>query len=341
MISAPEAGSTASVVIAAVFALGMMNLSLRQLRLHDLGRQPANLVAALALATLAVTSFTPTVSSNYSAGFWWLRLAGVIGVIGSCIGLAVSKRMTSSAHDLLAPVLTRDPLVAFELGLSPTVHRFVTTLEQKSPETREHVVRTAETAIRVGERFHMSARELRELGLAALLHDVGKVTIPAEILDKPTRLTAEEYEIVKGHAVASEHMLRAEPTLAPVAPIVRSHHERVDGNGYPDGLAGDAIPLASRIIAACDALDAMTHEHRFRGALSLAMAMAVLREHAGSQWDRRVVEQLMAVVPSMLATPGLEHVGRGQYAAPTRELAGDPVAAHDVDELLIAVDAEI
>jgi HD-GYP domain-containing protein (c-di-GMP phosphodiesterase class II) len=136
-------------------------------------------------------------------------------------------------------------------------------------------------------------------------------------------------------------MLLAEPTLAPVAPLVRSHHERVDGNGYPDGLAGDAIPLASRIIAACDALDAMTHEHRFRRALPLGLAMAVLREHAGSQWDRRVVDQLMAVVPSMLATPGLEHVGRGQHAEPSTELDGVSVGAHDVDELLIAVDAEI
>ena len=341
LIAVPAAGSAAAIVMAVCFAVGVLLLSLRQLRYYDLGQQPANLIASLALATLAVTALMPLDTKAYSTGFWWLHLAGVAGVIGSCIGLAVSKRMAPSAHDLLAPVLTRDPLVAFELGLSPTVHRFVASLEDESPETRDHVVRTAETAIRVGERFHMSARQLRDLGLAALLHDVGKRGIPAEILDKPTRLTDEEYEIVKLHAVDGEQMLLAEPTLTAVAPIVRSHHERVDGGGYPDGLAGEAIPLASRIIATCDALDAMTHEHRHRSALTLGMAMAVLREHAGSQWDAHVVDHVMAVVPTMLSTPGLDHVGRSSNAKSSIDFADNAMVPQDVNELLIAVDAEI
>ena len=261
----PTAPATIAVSIGLVAV--MLTLSLRQLRFYDLGGQPANMAASLSLAMLAVTALLPLSTADYSTGFWWMHVAGVVGVLGACVGLAVSKRMARNVHDVLAPVLARDPLVAFELGLSPVVHRFVASIDDKDEQTRDHVIRTAEMAIRVGERFHLSARQLRELGLAALLHDVGKLETPVEILDKPSRLTAEEYEIVKQHAVAGERMLMEEATLVSIAPIVRSHHERIDGRGYPDGLVGNEIPLASRIIAVCDALDAMTHEHRFRAAM--------------------------------------------------------------------------
>jgi HD-GYP domain-containing protein (c-di-GMP phosphodiesterase class II) len=262
-------------------------------------------------------------------------------VIGACVGLAVSNRMSKSVHDVLGPVLSRDPLVAFELGLSPVVHRFVSSLEDKDPRTRDHVIRTAEMAVRVGERYRLSARQLRELGLAALLHDVGKLETPLEILDKPSRLTADEYEIVKLHAVAGERMLLAEPTLASVAPIVRAHHERIDGRGYPDGLAGDQVPLASRIVAVCDALDAMTHEHRFRQAMQPRMAFSVLREHAGSQWDEQVIAHVMAVLPAMPNIGELADVGRPADTNTLADIDLDAITADDVSELLIAVDAEI
>jgi putative nucleotidyltransferase with HDIG domain len=278
---------------------------------------------------------------EYSVAFWWFHIAGVAGVLGACLGLAVTQRMSTSTHDVLAPVLIRDPLVAFELGLSPVVHRFVASLEGKDPGTRDHVIRTAEMAVRIGERYRLPARQLRELGLAALLHDVGKLETPVEILDKPSRLTFDEYEVVKQHAVIGEQMLAAEPTLASIAPIVRSHHERIDGRGYPDGLTGSAIPLASRIIAACDALDAMTHEHRFRPAMQPAMAFSVLREHAGSQWDAQVIDHVTAVFPTMATMAGLAEVGRDDGNDGRREIEVNAITAEDVNELLIAVDAEI
>ncbi len=268
-----------------------------------------------------------------------MHIAGVVGVLGACVGLAVSKRMARNVHDVLAPVLARDPLVAFELGLSPVVHRFVASIDDKDEQTRDHVIRTAEMAIRVGERFHLSARQLRELGLAALLHDVGKLETPVEILDKPSRLTAEEYEIVKQHAVAGERMLMEEATLVSIAPIVRSHHERIDGRGYPDGLVGNEIPLASRIIAVCDALDAMTHEHRFRAAMETGMAFSVLREHEGSQWDAQVIDHVLAVLPAMTIAGHLSDVGRADRTLADVDI--NAIAVTDVSDLLIAVDAEI
>jgi HD-GYP domain-containing protein (c-di-GMP phosphodiesterase class II) len=333
-IAAPAASDPLTIAVTLVMVAAIGSISRRQLRYFGLGGQSANLIASLSLLALVGTALLPLTDNDYSPGFWWLHLTGALGVIGVCIGLVVSKSFSRSAHDLLGPVLARDPLVAFELGLSPVVHQFVASLEDKDTLTRDHVVRTAEMALRVGERFRLSGRELRDLGLAALLHDVGKLNIPDEILTKPAALTAEEYEIVKRHTVDGQAMLRAESTLASVAPIVRSHHERVDGRGYPDGLVGKDIPLASRIIAVCDALDAMTHDRQYRTGMPVKMAFAVLHEHSNTQWDAAVIEQVMAVLPSMPAISGLDEVGRHERTD------AHPVP-DDIGALLVAVDAEI
>ena len=137
-------------------------------------------------------------------------------------------------------------------------------------------------------------------------------------------------------------MLATEPALARAARIVRHHHERMDGRGYPDGLAGQQIPLASRIIAACDALEAMTHDRQYRRAMPIRLAFAILREHAGSQWDPAVVEQVIAVLPSMPTISNLDEVGRGTYAYdPALDRAPNDISEIDLSELLVTVDAEI
>lgn len=334
-VSVPGPTDPITIVVSIAMAIALGSLSLRQLRFYELGRQMPNLVASLSIAMLSATALLPMVENAYSPGFWWLRLTGVLGVFGACFGMGVSKRLSHSAQNLLAPVLARDPLAAFELGLSPVVHQFIADLEQKDQLTRDHTIRIGEMALRVGERFRLPARELRSLGLAALLHDVGKLQVPGEILTKPASLTPEEYETVKMHTVHGEEMLRAEPALAEAAPIVRSHHERLDGTGYPDGLAGREIPLAARIISVCDAFDAMTHDRQYRAAMPVKLAHAVLREHAGTQWDPTVIDQLMAVLPSMMMV-AFDDVGRSM------ELMGDHEHAEiDMSELLTVVDAEI
>jgi HD-GYP domain-containing protein (c-di-GMP phosphodiesterase class II) len=289
---------------------------------------------SVSLILIAAMGMAPLVTTPYSTGFWLTHAAGALGVIGACVALALTRRLSPTAQDLLAPILTRDPLVAFELGLSPVVHRFIADIEVKDEITRDHVIRTGELAMRVGERFRLTASDLRDLGLAAMLHDIGKVNVPDEILKKPARLTESEYEIMKLHPGDGEAMLASEPTLATASRIVRSHHERFDGGGYPDGLAGQDIPLASRIIAVCDALDAMTHDRQYRKAMPLNMAFAILREHAGSQWDEQVVEQVMAVVPSMPTVSAFDQVGRDDDLEHTS-------IPDDIGELLMSVDAEI
>jgi two-component system cell cycle response regulator len=127
---------------------------------------------------------------------------------------------------------------------------------------------------------------------AAELHDIGKLAIPDAIVHKPGPLDAHEWAFMKQHAIIGQRILNAAPALAPVAAIVRSAHERWDGSGYPDGLSGEAIPLGARIIAVCDAYDAMTSERCYQNARSHRDALAELRHHAGTQFDPAVVEAL-------------------------------------------------
>jgi HD-GYP domain-containing protein (c-di-GMP phosphodiesterase class II) len=335
VMEAPGAHSGLTIAVSSVLALSFVSISRRQMHLYELGRRRANLVAALSIVFLAMLSLAPLSNGADTVGSWWIQLVGTFGVLGACVGLAVTQRLSPSANGVLAPILTRDPLVAFELGLSPTVHAFVSEIEVKDEITRDHVIRTGELAMRVGERYRMSGADLRNLGMAAMLHDVGKVHVPDEILKKPARLTAEEYEVMKLHPVDGEAMLAADPALASAARIVRSHHERFDGAGYPDGLVGRDIPLASRIIAVCDAFDAMTNDRQYRKAMGMQMAFAILREHSGSQWDERVVEQVMAVVATMPSADAFDAVGRSSDA----DFAG--MIPADIRELLVAVDAEI
>jgi two-component system, cell cycle response regulator len=129
--------------------------------------------------------------------------------------------------------------------------------------------------------------------LAASLHDIGKMAIPDEILEKAGPLTDEEWKFVRRHTLVGERILLAAPALSHVAGIVRSSHERFDGSGYPDGLAGEAIPLSARIVFVCDAFDAMTSRRSYAGRLSEAEAVDELRREAGRQFDPDVVQAFL------------------------------------------------
>jgi diguanylate cyclase (GGDEF)-like protein len=169
-------------------------------------------------------------------------------------------------------------------------------LSQRSPALRPHSANVAELCEAVGRRMDLPVDELVPLLDAAPLHDIGKAAIPDAILDKTGALNEEELSFIRRHTLIGERILRAAPALAEAATLVRSSHERVDGKGYPDGLSGNDIPLGSRIIAACDAYDAMTCERPYGIALSSEEAISELRRMAGAQFDPDVVELLVDVL---------------------------------------------
>ncbi len=174
-------------------------------------------------------------------------------------------------------------------------------LEAKDPYTAAHARDVADLSERVGAALGMAADELRTLRYGALLHDVGKIGVRTEILRKPGPLSGDEFEEIKRHTVIGAQMLERIPFFAAVHPLVRSAHERWDGSGYPDGLDGEAIPLAARIICACDALHAMTSDRPYGRALPHAAALAELRANAGTQFDPQVVDALLTAEGKPLA----------------------------------------
>jgi len=180
--------------------------------------------------------------------------------------------------------------------------------------TGDHCRGVVSLAVDIGEHLKLGAERLRNLEFGALLHDVGKIAIPKEIINKPGKLDPYEWTVIKTHTIEGQRMLeQVGGFMREVGLIVRSHHERWDGTGYPDGLAGDAIPLESRIIACCDSWNAMRTDRAYRQAMTEEVAMAEMVGNAGRQFDPGIVEALLAIVrrerldlagPGRARTPG-------------------------------------
>jgi HD-GYP domain-containing protein (c-di-GMP phosphodiesterase class II) len=169
--------------------------------------------------------------------------------------------------------------------------------EIKDHFIRGHQERTSLWAAALAEEMCLPPERVRNMRIAGLLHDLGKVTVSERILNKPGKLTEEEFAEVKQHAPLGATIIMSEAqALQQLAPIVRHHHERFDGSGYPDGLAHEDIPLEARIMSVVDVFDAMTHERSYRQALSREEAIAELECGAGTQFDPAVVETFLALV---------------------------------------------
>ena len=200
----------------------------------------------------------------------------------------------------------------------------VAALCARDPGMESHADGVARLATAVGDALGLPASELRALSHAAALHDVGKIAIPDELLEKPGELDEDELRFVRSHPVIAQRIISAAPALGYAAQIVRSVQERWDGDGYPDALAGEAIPLAARIVGACNAYQAMTTRRAGRDPMSREQAIAELRRCAGSQFDPRVVDTLVEVLshPGEHPAPELPTPTQTADLLASRETAG-------------------
>ncbi|MFT9487342.1 MAG: HD domain-containing phosphohydrolase [Tepidibacillus sp.] len=176
------------------------------------------------------------------------------------------------------------------------INTLLATLYAKSTETEEHSQRLKNDCLMIGRRMNLSAKELDELALLTVLHDIGKVGVRGSILHKPGPLTAEEWEEMKKHSEIGYRIAQNTPELATIAEYILYHHERWDGKGYPRGLKREEIPLFCRILAVADAYDAMTNDRTYRKALSKEEAIAEIRRNAGTQFDPQVVEIFLRIM---------------------------------------------
>ncbi|HJS96548.1 MAG TPA: HD-GYP domain-containing protein [Solirubrobacteraceae bacterium] len=190
-------------------------------------------------------------------------------------------------------------------------------IEADDGYTGEHCKSVVALTLDLAEHLDLSAERRRNLEFAALLHDVGKIAIPKEIINKPGKLDPHEWTIVKTHTLEGQKMLdRVGGFMRQVGSIVRSHHERWDGGGYPDGLVGEQIPIEARIISCCDTWNAMRTDRPYRKALAYDVAEAELRSAAGTQLDPTVVEALLEIVSVEAPAPKLELVSPDAAGAP-------------------------
>lgn len=177
-----------------------------------------------------------------------------------------------------------------------TMEALTSALEARDPYTEAHTGRIRDLAVAVGDAMKVPAEVRKALHFGALLHDVGKIGISDLILQKAGPLTDEEWAIMRMHPEIGERMLQRVDFLNPALPVIRNHHERWDGGGYPDGLKGEDIPLAARIITVCDSYDAMTSDRPYRKAMSVAEACEELMKHSETQFDPKCARVLVTVL---------------------------------------------
>jgi len=311
----PAPGGRDALALLAVGMVAFAVVGVRAVRTFLLTRRLLDLAVVVGLAWLA-TALVPALTMTYDDLGWWIghevELDGILAV-----GVAVAIDLARAAQSRpLAGDLTATELVAAEdVFLGSQVRALTVTLAEKDEYTERHTRRVALRAVQVGDQLGLSRSRLRTLAIGGLVHDIGKLSIPDAILKKPGPLDDDEYATVQEHAERGYKLLNELGGFSQaVRDLVRDHHERLDGRGYPRGLVADQLGLDTRILAVCDVYDALISKRVYRDAWSEDEALAFLRAEAGTAFDERCVEALARVV------------GRERATEPAREpaLAAQP-----------------
>ena len=277
-------------------------LALRALRTFQLTRRLGDLAMSAGLVWLAIAVATYLLSPTWSIGFWsghFLELAAFL-VIATAIGSDLVRATPSQA--LRSDLDVRNVVAEEEELLGAWVARLLERMAVKDSSTREHTRRVAQLTVQVGHELGLRGGRLRGLAVAALLHDVGKLQVPDSILRKAGPLSQSEFDIIKRHPGDGAALLAHIGGFASEAPLVRGHHERLDGSGYPDGLRGSELTLEVRILGVCDVYDALTSERVYRRPLTRDQALLVLDQGRGSAYDPEVLDALARIIG---ATPAV------------------------------------
>jgi len=294
--SEPEAGSPIAI---ALFVFGVTLLGAvawRALRTFILTRRAADLLVVCGMCLLIVSLGASMSFEPWSIGWWSghaLELAGI-----AMVGIPVAADLFRGNQSRpLAGDLSGMELVSQEQSyLGAHIGALMLALAEKDESTEGHTRRVADLAVRVGEELGVPPHRLRALAIGGLLHDIGKLQVPDQTLKKPGPLTDQEYAVVKRHPEWGDQLARELGMPARVRRLIRHHHERLDGNGYPDGHVSQQIDLDVRILTACDVYDALISKRVYRDAWSPSQALRTLRAEEGTAFDGRCVAALERVV---------------------------------------------
>lgn len=272
-------------------------LAWRALRTYLLTRRPGDLAVAVGITWFVPSLYAALILDYWRLGWWIGHGAELGGILLVGVPVALDLRRATRSHALIGDLRAAQLVREEEAYLGSQVRALLVALAEKDSSTEEHTRRVALRAVQVGEELRLPPWRLRDLAVGGLLHDMGKLALPDAILKKPAALTPDEYAAVKTHPAAGVRLLsRLGGYTEAVLGLVRDHHERLDGGGYPGGLAGDQITLDARILAVCDVYDALVSPRVYREAWSHERALALLREAAGTEFDPRCVEALARVL---------------------------------------------
>jgi hypothetical protein len=309
----PTPGSGAAVLALAIGLALYCVLLLRTLKTYLLTRRPADLAIVVGVAWMTA-ALPPSLMKDYSYLIWWIgHFAELLGILVVGAAVAVDLLHGTAASRALVGDLKASELVAQEEAfLGSRVRSLTLRLHEKDESTESHTRRVALRAVQVGEQLGLPPSSLRALAIGGLLHDIGKLAVPERILQKPTALDDDEFEVIRRHPEWGERLLGELGGFGEtVRQLVRSHHERLDGTGYPDGLGEKALAVHTRILAVCDVYDALVSSRVYRPAWGAQRALEHLRAEAGSAFDAKCVaalEQVLAreqapAVSAMSAAP--------------------------------------
>ncbi len=275
------------------------------LEVQDLG---ARVIAEMPTAPLVMPMYDPDGGGDHFIAAGMYTDQHVMGVL--CYRLSQQNDPTDSNRTRFIQNLLHHTTISCEnVRLLSTLSSMIVdvviamalAIESRDPYTGGHVERVTAYALLLGERMGMSAADLTTLRLGGLLHDIGKIAVPDAILRKPLPLTDQEIALVNPHPVVGYEIVSRIPQLAKTKPVVRWHHERFDGKGYPDGLKGEELPLLARVAAIADAFDAMTSDRPYRLGLSIQDAIAEVKKNSGTQFDPQLVDLFIQIKPDEFA----------------------------------------
>ncbi|MDX6550278.1 MAG: hypothetical protein QOJ31_962 [Gaiellales bacterium] len=263
---------------------------------YQLTGRRADLSVVVGLAWLGSSVPLYLLSPSWTIGFWFAHLLEALGFVAVAGAVAVDLARQVPSHHLHARLTGSDLVESEESLLGGYVRALTATMELRDPSTREHSRRVAHLAVRVGSQMGLGGASVRRLAIAGLVHDIGKLQVPEVILNKPGRLTDDEFAVIRTHPGRGAELLAHLGGFSEEVPIVLSHHERFEGGGYPHGIAGEDIPLEARILTACDVFDALTSRRAYREPWPQGRALQLLRDESGTSFDPACVEALLDVL---------------------------------------------
>jgi HD-GYP domain-containing protein (c-di-GMP phosphodiesterase class II) len=309
----PTVPAPSSLAANVIFALGASPLALlawRAARTYLLTNRRSDLIVTQGVVWLIGAQYALLHFSMMQAAFWAAHLLEVGGIGMVAIPAALDLRHAVGSRPLVGDLRATDLVEHEEAFLGGRVRAILMRLGEKDPSTEGHTRRVALLAVAVGEHLGLTGNRLRQLALGGLLHDVGKLSVPNEILNKPGRLTDAEFAEIRRHPGAGRQLLSELGGFSPlVLDLVERHHERLDGGGYPHRLGADQLDIAVRILTVADVYDALTADRVYREAWPAERAFTLLEDEAGQAFDPECVAALREVValeeprPSAVGSP--------------------------------------